>query len=164
MLKIIIMSLIINTMISPFLTHPLSLSIILFIQMINSSLMLLFFLMNSWFSYIMCLVMISGLMVLIIYMTSMASNEKFNLNMKFMIKFIPLIMLIMIILNSETINFLSLYQESMILNQKFNLIISNYMNYPINLLLFIIMLYLFFTMISSVKITEFKKGPLRSFN
>nr|ALO77421.1 NADH deshydrogenase subunit 6 [Passalidae sp. GENSP01] len=165
MMKFLMTFMMINMMIAPLMTHPLSLSMNLFMLMMNTSIILLLFLMNSWFSYIMCLIMISGLMVLIIYMTSMASNEKFNFNMKFSL--LMLIITILILNNNNYFNMtniLSLCQESLSETLNFNLIISKYLNYPSNLLMFMTMIYLFVTMISSVKITEFKKGPLRSMN
>nr|AEP27662.1 NADH dehydrogenase subunit 6 [Doydirhynchus austriacus] len=148
-----------------FLNHPLSFGLILLIQTTLISLITGNMNYNYWFSYILFLIMIGGMLILFIYMTSIASNEKF----KFSIKLFYLFM-IMLILTSTLIftdnffmNFLNLNynlteSSSLMLNQ---LSMSKYTNYPTNMIYFMMIIYLFITLIVIVKITEIKFGPLR---
>lgn len=105
-------------------------------------------------------------MVLFIYITRLASNEKFNLNIKIslylIIIFSPIILIILKLNIFNLINSSSPYQETLNFYLKFDLLIRKFINYPINLLLLIIIIFLFFTIVRAVEITDFKKGPLRS--
>nr|ALO77507.1 NADH deshydrogenase subunit 6 [Gloeosoma sp. GLO01] len=138
-----------------FLHHPISLGLMLFLQIIFTSLSINYFSNNFWFSYILMLVMIGGLLIMFLYMTSVASNEKFKFNLFF-------ILLSLILLNSN-------YE---IYNKNNNLILMNFTNkfeyffnkffyFPNNLTLFLMFIYLLITMIASVKICKINKGPLR---
>nr|YP_010999505.1 NADH dehydrogenase subunit 6 [Ochthebius lejolisii]QNP10029.1 NADH dehydrogenase subunit 6 [Ochthebius lejolisii]WPM98417.1 NADH dehydrogenase subunit 6 [Ochthebius lejolisii] len=145
-----------------FMMHPLSMGMILLLQTISVSLITGFLNMNFWFSYILFLIMIGGMLVLFIYMTSIASNEKFKFNKK-------LIIFMIIMLNFNIIFFMNLdLLMSMIqminfeINSNFNyLSLSKFYNKPSNLIMFMMIIYLFITLIAVVKITDFKSGPLR---
>nr|APX40314.1 NADH dehydrogenase subunit 6 [Phratora vulgatissima] len=148
-----------------FLNHPLSLGMILLTYTILVSLLTGMMNYNYWFSYILFLIMIGGMLILFIYMTSIASNEKFKFSSKLFIMFI-MFMFIM---------FLSLMMDTYYMNMKFNLIdmmnqctqmnfklsITKYMNYPQNLVMMIMIMYLFITLIMVTKMTNINHGPLR---
>nr|AXS66068.1 NADH dehydrogenase subunit 6 [Curculionoidea sp. 26 KM-2017] len=68
-----------------FMSHPLSISMILFLQTLLISIITGKLNNNFWFSYILFLILIGGLMILFIYMTSIASNEKFKLSLKLLL-------------------------------------------------------------------------------
>ena len=151
----------------PFIHHPLSLGIILFIQIINISLLITFFTFNRWYSFIIFLIIISGLLVLFTYITTLASNEKFNFNANLIFK-VSLIPPFIILISTKfnfinPLNLITIHQEYFY-PQKFNNLIRKFLDYPINLFLFLIIWFLFFSIISTVKITDFKKGPLRPLN
>nr|YP_009652935.1 NADH dehydrogenase subunit 6 [Fucellia costalis]QCG69887.1 NADH dehydrogenase subunit 6 [Fucellia costalis] len=149
--------------------HPLAMGLTLLIQTtlvcLTSGLMTKSF----WFSYILFLVFLGGMLVLFIYVTSLASNEMFSFSIKLLF-----ISLIIFMLSMTTLFFM----DKNILLQYFNLetqSISNmnsYLmenslslnklyNYPTNLLTILLMNYLLITLIAVVKITNLFKGPLR---
>nr|YP_010925333.1 NADH dehydrogenase subunit 6 [Hylurgus ligniperda]WGL40354.1 NADH dehydrogenase subunit 6 [Hylurgus ligniperda]WKD83326.1 NADH dehydrogenase subunit 6 [Hylurgus ligniperda] len=150
-----------------FMSHPLSLGFILLIQTISLSLMTNLLYYNSWFSYIMFLAMVSGLLIMFIYMTSIASNEKFNMPKltKMMLSFFIISILIILLLNSDSFYINYMNNSLITLSQSFlefnNISLKKFYNMPFMSLIIILMFYLFFTLIVIVKITNIKYGPLR---
>nr|ALO77457.1 NADH deshydrogenase subunit 6 [Dermestidae sp. GENSP01] len=59
------------------LNHPLSMGLTLLMQTLCMTMISGYMNLSFWFSYIMFIVMVGGMLVLFIYMTSIASNEKF---------------------------------------------------------------------------------------
>lgn len=126
-----------------------------------------------WFSYVLFLTFLGGILVLFIYVTSLASNEIFSLSIKITgLFFILLIIISGITLlidksliysyfnNNEIIN---ITQETpYILENSINL--NKLYNYPTNLINLLIINYLFLTLIAVVKITNIFYGPLRQIN
>nr|YP_009441692.1 NADH dehydrogenase subunit 6 [Usechus lacerta]AOY39211.1 NADH dehydrogenase subunit 6 [Usechus lacerta] len=156
------------SMIFIMITHPLTLGFILMIQTILISMITGNFNYNFWYSYILFLILIGGMLILFIYMTSVASNEKFNYNMKMMLMIIMFLMMIIILpnmLNFE-FNMYMLNNEMTMFNKKMftNMSINKYMIYPSNMILMFMIMYLFITLIAIVKITNINKGPLRQNN
>nr|QWZ46437.1 NADH dehydrogenase subunit 6 [Stenomorpha obovata] len=152
------------TMIFTTLTHPLSMGLMLLIQTLLISLITGNYSFNFWFSYILFLILVGGMMILFMYMTSVASNEKFSFNMKsFMLTMIiPVSMMLpYIYFNMNTINNESIPQEwNMLINYSF----TKYIYHPSSMILIFMMIYLLLTMIAAVKITNFKHGPIRQMN
>nr|QJA14883.1 NADH dehydrogenase subunit 6 [Sitophilus zeamais] len=145
-----------------FLSHPLSMGLMIFLQTLCISLMTGFLYKNFWFSYILFLIMVGGMLVLFIYMTSIASNEKFKIS----IYMIPLMILMFFILILPLDEFLS-----NILNKNFSILIqfnfntqnflNKYLTYPNILLMSLLVIYLLITLIMATKISNFKLGPFR---
>nr|ARH54036.1 NADH dehydrogenase subunit 6 [Tomoxia bucephala] len=143
------------------LTHPLAMGGTLLMQTTLVALLLGNFAPNFWFSYILFLVMVGGMLVLFIYMTSVASNEMFKTNLKFLIPMPAIIILMYINIqtpnpNKELIKFSS--------NLNFNQMITKFMNWPSMMTLALMIMYLLITLIVIVKITNIKHGPLRTKN
>lgn len=93
------------------------------------------------------------------YITRVASNEKFKFSINLII-IIILFFFILIILKPELINFY--------LNVKINinpnnlqLSLNKYFNKPNNSIIYLIFFYLLITIIIVTKITKLEKGPLR---
>nr|AXS65628.1 NADH dehydrogenase subunit 6 [Cucujoidea sp. 38 KM-2017] len=150
------------TLMFMFMKHPLSMGCILMIQTINISLMTGLMNLNFWYSYILFLVMVGGMLILFIYMTSIASNEKFKFNNKLMSIPIITIMLNFSLLMDQFYFNLNIINET--INNKIlinNLSMMKYLNLPSNMIYLMIIFYLLITMIAIVKITETKSGPLR---
>nr|YP_010036172.1 NADH dehydrogenase subunit 6 [Oberea diversipes]QQW46700.1 NADH dehydrogenase subunit 6 [Oberea diversipes] len=152
------------SMIFVFLTHPLSLGLILLLQTIIITLITGSMSLNYWFSYILFLIMIGGMLILFIYMTSIASNEKFKFSMNLMIMFSMMITIFSILIfidfyffNKPMITEL-IYQPN---NYHFNLSLNKFINWPMNLIFLMMIIYLLITLIMIVKITDIKNGPLR---
>nr|AEP27611.1 NADH dehydrogenase subunit 6 [Sitophilus granarius] len=145
-----------------FLSHPLSMGLMIFFQTLCISFMTGFLYKNFWFSYILFLIMIGGMLVLFMYMTSVASNEKFKIS----IFFYPLMILMISILIFPIDDFLS-----EILNKNFSVLIqfnfnnqnflNKYLSYPNIFLMSMLVIYLLITLITVTKITNFKLGPFR---
>nr|ALO77610.1 NADH deshydrogenase subunit 6 [Hemipeplus sp. HEM01] len=150
-----------------FITHPLSLGVTLLIQtslvaLISGNLSL-----NFWFSYIIFLIMVGGMLILFIYMTSIASNEKFSLswNLTFMILIFTSMSIMLYTQNYFLKTNIMNYEQLSILNSMIqNFSLNKYINMPLMIIMMLAILYLLITLIAVVKITSFKYGPLRQMN
>lgn len=120
---------------------------------------------NYWFSYILFLIIVGGILILFIYITRIASNEKFKLSYKIILLIFRISLLLLLIITFidsflfNNINILELKNQN--LNYYYNYSINKYLNWPSNLILFIIIIYLLITLIIVVKITNIEYGPLR---
>nr|QNV11666.1 NADH dehydrogenase subunit 6 [Morellia hortorum] len=149
--------------------HPLAMGLTLLIQTIMVSMLSGLMTKSFWFSYILFLVMLGGMLVLFIYVTSLASNEMFSFSIKLMISTLIMFMLSMILLYFIDKNLLLQYMNTEIqpINNLNSFISENSLslnklyNYPTNLLTILLMNYLLITLIAVVKITNLFKGPLR---
>lgn len=146
--------------------HPLSIGLILLIQSILVAIITGLYNYNYWYSYIIFLIIVGGMLVLFIYITRIASNEKFKYSNK-IISLLIFTLLIRIIIYVIVDKFI-IYQDIITLeinssNQSINWInsMSKYLNYPTNLIIIIIIIHLFITLIATVKITDISYGPLR---
>nr|UPX88652.1 NADH dehydrogenase subunit 6 [Hydraena nigrita] len=155
--NLILMNLLMSIMFL-FMIHPLSMGMILLIQTILISLITGYFFMNFWYSYILFIIMIGGMLVLFIYMTSVASNEKFKFSNKLLI-----LTLVMMIIMNLFMMMDNMYINMMNNNYNMTLITSliKFYNLPLMYTMLLMIIYLFITLIAVVKITEFKLGPLR---
>nr|ALO76297.1 NADH deshydrogenase subunit 6 [Sinoxylon sp. SIN01] len=141
--------------------HPLTMAVLL---MVNTCILaLLTGLMNLtyWYSFMLFMIMIGGMLVLIIYMTTVASNEM----LESLMKSSPLILGMVIIclvspdlleMNSSTINF-----DVATPGMKYNFSLSKYISTEHLPITFMLINYLFITLIGIVKITSLKQGSLR---
>lgn len=131
---------------------------------------------SFWFSYSLFLIFLGGILILFIYITSIAANEmfKFSINLKFLIIVTILIFSFWIFIlifdfkilffnkifnidNISLINTKTLFFEN-------NLILNKLYNFPINIITILLVNYLFLTLIATVKITNIFEGPLRPKN
>nr|AMH85627.1 NADH dehydrogenase subunit 6 [Drosophila mediopunctata] len=174
MLQLIIYSLIfISSIIFINMVHPLAMGLTLLLQTILICLITGLMTKSFWFSYILFLIFLGGMLVLFIYVTSLASNEMFNLSIKltmfsFSLLFILMLLTFIIDKNSSMIIFLNNEMEnisnmnSYILENSLSL--NKLYNFPTNLVTILLMNYLLITLIVVVKITNMQKGPLRIMN
>nr|WGO57428.1 NADH dehydrogenase subunit 6 [Panesthia angustipennis cognata] len=145
--------------------HPLAMGLILLIQTIMISMITGLSSQSFWFSYILFLIFIGGMLVLFIYITSLASNEMFMLSTKLicLLMLITLPILIIVKMNlSITIN-----QETsmfLMINNSTSLPLLKLYNYPTGIMTIMMAIYLLITLIAVVKITNIFKGPLRQMN
>nr|YP_010371605.1 NADH dehydrogenase subunit 6 [Halidaya aurea]UOW81233.1 NADH dehydrogenase subunit 6 [Halidaya aurea] len=150
--------------------HPLAMGLTLLIQTSMTSMLTGLMTKNYWFSYILFLILLGGMLVLFIYMTSLASNEMFTFSSK-------IIMFMLILFNTAMIIYLNTDSNLMIQykNLEMNSIykmdtyytenalsLNKLYNYPTNFMTIMLMNYLLITLIAVVKITKLFKGPLRS--
>nr|ASY97986.1 NADH dehydrogenase subunit 6 [Taumantis sigiana] len=152
-----------------FLNHPLSMGLILFLQAIILCLMSGSISLTFWFSYILLLIYLGGMLVLFMYITSLASNEMFFYSKKIfiMLMILPFTYIFMyyVIDLKFSINLYEMLENNMIIYKLMpnNFLLKMY-NQPINMITILIASYLFLTLIAVVKIINIYKGPLRHMN
>ena len=147
------------------LTHPLSMGLTLLIQTVLISLAAGLSTYSYWFSYILFIIFLGGILVLFIYVTSLASNEPFSfsystlaLSLILLFSLLPITLIWDYFFNSFTAQ-LPLSSLSI---ETSNVFIISWI-YRVNLMNFtlFIIIYLLLTLIVVVKITNLFKGPLR---
>nr|UGN61768.1 NADH dehydrogenase subunit 6 [Cryptocercus sp. 1 ZQW-2021c] len=146
--------------------HPLAMGLMLLMQTILVCLMSGMMSQSFWFAYIMFLIFIGGMLVLFIYVTSLASNEMLTLSTKMMITSTMSMMLLMLTMknwmkinNSETMT-----NEELNLNNENQTQLNKLYNKPNGKMTIMLASYLFLALITVVKITNITKGPLRQMN
>nr|AEG25317.1 NADH dehydrogenase subunit 6 [Philotrypesis pilosa] len=154
--------------------HPLIMMLILFFLLIMSSISLNIYFNNNWFSYIMFLMMIGGMMIIFMYFTSFISNMKISINWSMLInmpiKFIMMLMFLILFMKVKDtyFNWNNNYNEinSLIINYNINKI-NNIMymyTYNKNFSTLICIIYLLICLTMIVKIMLFKTFTLRKIN
>nr|YP_010564751.1 NADH dehydrogenase subunit 6 [Volucella liupanshanensis]UZA61154.1 NADH dehydrogenase subunit 6 [Volucella liupanshanensis] len=153
--------------------HPLSMGLMLLIQTILICLMTGLMTKSFWFSYILFLIFVGGMLILFIYVTSLASNEMFSLSMKMTlmtIMFMLIMLMYMFITDKMMLIYNSMNNEMNSITEMNSFIKENTMNlnklynYPTNMITIMLITYLLITLIATVKITKLFYGPLRSMN
>nr|YP_010254873.1 NADH dehydrogenase subunit 6 [Amphinemura claviloba]QUA05808.1 NADH dehydrogenase subunit 6 [Amphinemura claviloba] len=154
-------------------SHPLAMGLMLLLQTVIISILTGLIAQSFWFSYILFLVFLGGLLVLFIYVTSLASNEMFTLSTTTLLPLmlgLPLLVLAILSIDSSllvtstnnfenfNIMYTPLYQE-----EATNSLTKLY-NTPTSLITLTLVMYLFLTLIAVVKITKINQGPLRQGN
>nr|YP_009917455.1 NADH dehydrogenase subunit 6 [Drabescus ineffectus]QLJ57903.1 NADH dehydrogenase subunit 6 [Drabescus ineffectus] len=138
---------------------PMSLGMMLLLQTFFSTILMSKMLSSSWLTFIMFLMMVGGLLILFMYMSSIASNEKFKVNMSLYL------ILIILALPFEELTFNMIINEKQtIMNYPEAIYMSKIFNKSGMIITFMMFCYLILTMISVIKIIKIYKGPLRSFN
>nr|YP_009538075.1 NADH dehydrogenase subunit 6 [Limenitis fortuna]AYN60831.1 NADH dehydrogenase subunit 6 [Limenitis fortuna] len=174
MLKMILTILLISiSILLYFINHPLAMGLLILIQTLLTCLISGMMINTYWFSYILFLIFLGGLLVLFIYVSSVASNELFKIHFtsKFSFIYILFIMIFSILLknnlswmnfsfNDEMINF---FNSNLFFNNEYNFNLSKLYNKQNYLMMMMMIIYLFITLIAIVKITNIFFGPLRSF-
>lgn len=137
-------------------THPLSIGIILIVQTIIIAFFSGIFLPSFWYSYILILVFIGGLLVLFIYVSTLASNEQINITPPYLIMMITTLALLFLIFSSNP-------RKMFILTDNFqdNFTFSWIFSSPFIYLSLFLIIYLFIVLVAVVKITKFWGGSLR---
>jgi len=153
------------------LSHPLSIMLILLIQTFLICLITGSINENFWFSYIIFLVFLGGILVIFIYITSLASNEIFNFYIKIAIITITIFIFTLIIYNFLNLDLFINFNNNETVNNLYNIStketsksIYKLYNFTTNIITIILINYLFLTLIVRVKITCFDYGPLRNLN
>nr|WEL32825.1 NADH dehydrogenase subunit 6 [Pentaspinula unispinula] len=122
---------------------------------------------SFWLSYLLFLVMLGGMMVLFMYITSIASNEMLNFNKNISVFVVLLLMIIMSInidkyMTSSDMNNSEMYVFNQMINIKeMSEMMKKLYNKPTYIMSLMMMMYLLFTMIVVIKIINIKKGPMR---
>nr|YP_010853266.1 NADH dehydrogenase subunit 6 [Deilephila elpenor]WGM81658.1 NADH dehydrogenase subunit 6 [Deilephila elpenor] len=157
-----------------FMNHPLSMGMLILIQTLMTCLLSGMLIKTYWFSYILFLTFLGGLLVLFIYMSSIASNEMFSLsnNMKNMFIMMLIFMMMIQFMFIKNLNWMNLINNSemnnllnfMFFNNENKINLNKLYNNNSSMLMLLLIIYLFITLIAIVKITNIYFGPLRIFN
>nr|AQM39886.1 NADH dehydrogenase subunit 6 [Ruspolia sp. ZJZ-2017] len=161
-----------NSMIFTQINHPLAMTLMIILQTLFVGLFTGLSTSSFWFSYVLFLVFLGGMLVLFIYITSLASNEMFSLPIKSILITLSLIMTSLLIstildhsfqlnlsndMMNSTISILSMQMDS-------NYLLTKLYNNPTNSITLMLVGYLLLTLIVIVKITNIFYGPLRQKN
>jgi NADH-ubiquinone oxidoreductase chain 6 len=114
-----------------------------------------------WFSYILFLIFLGGVLVLFIYVTRLASNEIFSLSTKIMV-----FSLIITIILTNTKNLIipgnkETIKHELIITNETNIILGKLYNQHTGIITILLASYLLLALIVIVKVTNISKGPLR---
>nr|AKQ53288.1 NADH dehydrogenase subunit 6 [Haritalodes derogata] len=157
-----------------FFSHPLSMGLMILLQTMLTCLISSIILSTYWFSYILFLTFSGGLLVLFIYVSSIASNELFKIsfNMKIFFFFMITILMLMSMIYMNNLNWMNFNISNLEMKKFFNMMLffnnenkiclSKLYNNQTFMLMMMMIIYLFITLIAVVKITNIFYGPLRS--
>nr|UOU85107.1 NADH dehydrogenase subunit 6 [Nigrobaetis niger] len=169
MLNLALIMLLLLSLVFMVLTHPISMGLMLILQTLLIGLITGLTNNYFWFSYILFLVFLGGVLVLFVYMTSLASNEKFEFNWLgagFMSLGLSLaaVFFIMVLAPSNSLDLNLSYDMFSYFGFKQELpMMKLYSSYSCVLTLFLIV-YLLFVLLVCVQIVGGSKGALRNFN
>nr|UPL65789.1 NADH dehydrogenase subunit 6 [Anacestra spiniger] len=136
---------------------PLSMGFNIIIQTLIISMMCGLHLGSFWFSYIILIVMLSGMLVLFIYMASIASNQKFKLSLWLILLLMNIMMMSMMMMKSN-----KFYNNEMFMNTSKLYLSLNYLfNMKFSIITIMMMIMLLMMMISVSMIVNISEGPLR---
>nr|YP_010046553.1 NADH dehydrogenase subunit 6 [Anopheles annulipes]QPJ78432.1 NADH dehydrogenase subunit 6 [Anopheles annulipes] len=174
MTKLIIMTIcLIMSFIFMQMKHPLSMGLMLLIQTFLTCLITGIYVKTFWFSYVLFLIFLGGMLILFIYVTSLSSNEMFSMSFSlslFSIFMITIMFMFFFILDKSLIEQFISNMEMEKFSMTINLINENILslnkmyNFPTNLITLLLINYLFLTLLVTVKITKKFYGPLRPMN
>nr|YP_010833717.1 NADH dehydrogenase subunit 6 [Tympanophyllum maximum]WFP43225.1 NADH dehydrogenase subunit 6 [Tympanophyllum maximum] len=155
--------------------HPVSMTITIILQTLILSLSMSLITKTFWMSYILFLVFLGGMLILFLYITSIASNELFSFQPtnKILLTSLMISMPLVIILYFKDQTLMNLFNSNsdthpltstnlFISTSSQHLMLLKLYNTPTSILTIILMIYLFLTLIAIVKITNIFLGPLRS--
>nr|YP_010610886.1 NADH dehydrogenase subunit 6 [Nabicerus dentimus]WAP91707.1 NADH dehydrogenase subunit 6 [Nabicerus dentimus] len=145
----------------PMMKTPMTMGVMLMTQTMLMTMLMNKMMTTSWMTMITFLMMIGGLLILFIYMSSIASNEKFKINMKMMI-----ITVITVMMTEEMIQDMQINETQNIINIEYmeQLSLNKLYNKKSMMITLIMVLYLLLTMIVVTKLVKHYEGPLRSKN
>nr|AWV83429.1 NADH dehydrogenase subunit 6 [Aleeta curvicosta] len=160
-MKIVMLIMILLSINFIFMKHPLSMGSILLMQTMFSSIMCMFYMNSYFFSYILFLIFIGGMLILFMYMSSIASNEKFYFSMKLLTLNLIIIIIMMMfnVFKFKLDNMNKLLEMNNLLD---NFMIKKLYILPSGIMTIMMVIYLLFTLIVIVNIISIKLSPLRS--
>nr|YP_010276174.1 NADH dehydrogenase subunit 6 [Ptecticus tenebrifer]UCU06679.1 NADH dehydrogenase subunit 6 [Ptecticus tenebrifer]UHY39295.1 NADH dehydrogenase subunit 6 [Ptecticus tenebrifer] len=153
--------------------HPLAMGLMLLVQSFLVCLITGMIFNSFWYSYILFLVFLGGMLILFIYVTSLASNEMFSFSTKMLfLSAISIISVILFMLIMDKTLVSSIFTSDNMFNimnlnnflPNNSVSLMNLYNFPTNLITIMLMNYLLLTLIVVVKITNLYYGPLRPMN
>nr|QOL00748.1 NADH dehydrogenase subunit 6 [Sinotmethis amicus] len=151
------------------LNHPMSMMMFIIIQTLLIGLTAGTLMESFWLAYILFLTFLGGMLVLFIYITSIASNEMFQLK-SISVIFTGIMWLILtislILLDKSLYIDLSKNSDTSLTNnimnfQEMTMSLNKIYNNPTFMITMMMMIYLFLALLAVVKITNINQGPIR---
>nr|URX54523.1 NADH dehydrogenase subunit 6 [Glyptotermes sp. 6 AB-2022a] len=160
MKKLMMMSILSSTMFTQ-MKHPLAMGMMLLMQTLITCLISGSMHKSFWFQYILFMVFVGGMLVLFIYVTSLASNEMFSLSTKMVAVLVMMTPGMMMIENYMNMSSKEIMSYETVMTEEIITMTSKLYNQPNGTMTILLALYLLLTLIVVVKITNISKGPLR---
>nr|UIG88106.1 NADH dehydrogenase subunit 6 [Halobates proavus] len=161
-MKMIFILMIMMATIMMMLKHPLSMGFNLILITFISSIMMSIWMKYTWYSYILVLVMLGGMLVLFMYMASIASNEIMKFSFKILIMMIMTMIITLTLLKEEMLSYNSIIIQT--LDGQQNMSMMKLFNTKSSIITIMMALYLLMTMIYVIFITNTFEGPMRKKN
>nr|AQP29361.1 NADH dehydrogenase subunit 6 [Microtermes sp. E16] len=143
--------------------HPLAMGMMLLIQTTTMCLISGMMYKSFWFSYILFMIMVGGMLVLFMYMTSLASNEMFSPSNK-TIATSMLLMPTLMYLMPSTINNKEMNEHTTMMENEITTTTTVMYNQMMGMMTTLLVLYMLLTLIVVVNIINLSSGPLRHMN
>nr|AQP30326.1 NADH dehydrogenase subunit 6 [Rhynchotermes nasutissimus] len=140
--------------------HPLAMGLMLLLQTTMVCLISGTMYSSFWFSYILFMIMIGGMLVLFMYMTSLASNEMFSPSNKMLMTMLMLTPMLTYMMPTVTNNKEMNTHECMMENEITTTTTVMY-NQMMGIMTTLLVLYMLLTLIVVVNIINVSSGPLR---
>nr|WNL54430.1 NADH dehydrogenase subunit 6 [Amitermes sp. A MLW-2023a] len=140
--------------------HPMAVGLMLLIQTTMVCLISGTMYSSFWFSYILFMIMVGGMLVLFMYMTSLASNEMFSPSNKMLMATLTLLPILMYMMPTVTNNKEMNMHNTMMENEILTTTTVMY-NQMMGTMTTLLVLYMLLTLIVVVNIINVSKGPLR---
>nr|YP_009350660.1 NADH dehydrogenase subunit 6 [Odontotermes minutus]AQP27573.1 NADH dehydrogenase subunit 6 [Odontotermes minutus] len=143
--------------------HPLAMGMMLLTQTMLVCLMSGTMYKSFWFSYILFMIMVGGMLVLFMYMTSLASNEMFSPSNK-VITAMATMTPIMMYMMPSTINNKEMNEHKTMMESEITTTTTIMYNQIMGMMTILLVMYMLLTLIVVVNIINVSKGPLRHSN
>nr|YP_009350881.1 NADH dehydrogenase subunit 6 [Macrotermes annandalei]AQP27985.1 NADH dehydrogenase subunit 6 [Macrotermes annandalei] len=143
--------------------HPLAMGMMLLIQTTMMCLMSGMMYKSFWFSYILFMIMVGGMLVLFMYMTSLASNEMFSPSNKMIVTILMTLPIFTYMMPSK-INNKEMSEHSTMMENEITTTTTVMYNQMMGMMTTLLVLYMLMTLIVVVNIINVSKGPLRHSN
>nr|URH16918.1 NADH dehydrogenase subunit 6 [Nasutitermes leponcei] len=140
--------------------HPMAMGLMLLMQTIMVCLISGTMYKSFWFSYILFMIMIGGMLVLFMYMTSLASNEMFSPSNKMLMTSLAILPVLMYMMPTLTNNKEMSTYNTMMENEVTTTTTVMY-NQMMGMMTTMLVIYMLLTLIVVVNIINVSKGPLR---
>nr|YP_009711685.1 NADH dehydrogenase subunit 6 [Reticulitermes lucifugus]QGA46863.1 NADH dehydrogenase subunit 6 [Reticulitermes lucifugus] len=163
MTKLLMSTSMMTSMMSTQTKHPLAMGMMLLLQTMMTCMISGTMYKSFWFSYILFMIMIGGMLVLFMYMTSLASNEMFYPTSKMMMTAMILSPTMMYLMPDQTNNKeMNTHEYS----SKDEIMMTTTMMYNqiTGMMTIMLVMYMLLTLIVVVNIINISSGPLRQTN
>nr|AQP28940.1 NADH dehydrogenase subunit 6 [Procapritermes sp. G TB-2017] len=140
--------------------HPLAVGLMLLLQTTMVCIISGTMYKTFWFSYILFMIMIGGMLVLFMYMTSLASNEMFSPSNKMLLAMM-LVLPMMSYMMPTVVNNKEMVMHETIMENEITTTTTVMYNQMMGTMTTLLVLYMLLTLIVVVNIINVSKGPLR---